>query len=353
MRNFIITFLVVCGVLLIGTFVLYQYCDSPVNRNSKKDVEFEIPEGMSTGGIARHLKDKDLIKSELFFIVRVKLNKPSLKASTYLLRKSMTTTQIIENLTKGSAYNPDAINITFHEGKRITDYAEVVAKKTKVSKEEFLNTTKDQAYLGELIKKYWFLTDDILNSNIYYPLEGYLAPNTYKFENKDVGAKEIIEKMLKQMEKDLKPIKSELSESDEFSLHQYLTIASILELEGSDEASMKMISSIFRNRLAANMNLGSDVTTYYSLQLPMNGDLSGEQFNVVNAYNTRALSMKGLPAGPICNSSMKAIRAALEPTDNDYLYFVADKKGKVYYTKSMDEHSKKVQELKDSGNWIW
>ena len=102
------------------------------------------------------------------------------------------------------------------------------------------------------------------------------------------------------------------------------------------------------------MNMGSDVTTYYALQKDMTTDLTVTEFQTINLYNTRASNMGGkLPIGPICNPSSSAIEASFNPTNNDYLYFVADKKGKVYYTKSMDEHAKKVQELKDSGNWIW
>ncbi len=353
MRNFIIGVLVICGFSLIGAFGYYQLENRPVDKNSKANVEITIPEGMTTTRIARLLKEKNLIRSEFFFKVIIKFNKSSLKAADYLLSKHMSTTEIIEALGKHSNYNPNEINLTFKEGERITTYADIVGKETDNTAQDFLATSKDKTYLLELINKYWFLTDEILNENIYYPLEGYLAPNTYRFKDKKVTSKEIIEKMLDQTETELDSYKKEIEENEDYTFHQLLTLASIAQLEGTDEQSMKMIVGIFMNRLDAHMNLGSDVTTYYGLQVPMDRDLSAAEFNTPNAYNTRVLSMTDLPAGPICNPEAVALRAALEPKASDYFFFVADKKGKVYYTKTTEEHLKKVQEIKDNGDWIW
>ena len=102
------------------------------------------------------------------------------------------------------------------------------------------------------------------------------------------------------------------------------------------------------------MNMGSDVTAYYGLQLPMTSDLTAEQFNDVNAYNTRAPQMVGkMPVGPICNPGKTSIAASVNPTKSDYYYFVADKNGKIYYSRTSTEHYQKVAELKANGDWIW
>ncbi len=353
MKNFLITILVLCGLSLIGIFFYYEYADSPVDTNSKAKIEFTIPKGMSTNTIARKLKEQHLIKSDLFFKVMVKLNKSKIIASSYLLEKNMSTTEIIKELSKGSLYNPDAINITFKEGEKITDYATTISKKTSNSSEDFLNTVKDKAYVSELIKKYWFLTDDILNDNIYYPLEGYLAPNTYEFKNKEVTCKEIIEKMLDQTDAELSPYKKRIQQQNDFTIHQYFTLASMAQLEINGEQEMKVLVGIFLNRIDAKMNLGVDATTYYGLQVPMDHELTAQQFNEANAYNTRNVNMIGLPVGPICNPSMEAIRASLDPESSDYLYYVTDKNRKIYYSKTEDEHIKKIAEIKEKGDWIW
>ena len=353
MRNFLITILVLCGFALIGSFFYYQYCNSSVDSKSKADVEVIISKGMSTNRIARELKEKHLIKSEFFFKVMVKMDKASLKASAYLLKKNMTTKKIIKELEKGSVYNPDAVNITFREGERITDYANTIAEKTNIKSEDFIAKVNDKEYIKTLIKKYWFLTDEVLNDKIYYPLEGYLAPNTYEFKNKDVKSEDIIEKMLSQTDAELGPYKKQLQEQDEYTIHQYFTFASMIELEVKDEENMKMIMDVYLNRMDAGMSLGCDATTYYSLQIPMDRDLKEEELNVFNDYNTRSLQMTGLPVGPICNPSIVAIRSAIEPEDNDYLFYVTDKNGKVYYSKTINEHNKNIKQIKDNGDWIW
>lgn len=125
------------------------------------------------------------------------------------------------------------------------------------------------------------------------------------------------------------------------------------ELEGTTTENRKMIVGIFENRLKINMNLGSDVTTYYAFQLPMTSDLTSKQFATKNPYNTRDMNMKTLPVGPIASISTSSIEAATTPTPSKYYYFVADKLGNIYYTKNSNEHLQKVQEIKEAGNWIW
>ena len=132
-----------------------------------------------------------------------------------------------------------------------------------------------------------------------------------------------------------------------------MTMASIVELEGTNSENRKMIVGIFENRLNSGMNLGSDVTTYYGLQAAMTSDLTSEQFNTSNPYNTRVGMIGKMPVGPICNPSLSSIEASINPTKSDYLFFVADKNGNIYYTKTNKEHEKKVQEIKDKGDWIW
>ena len=152
------------------------------------------------------------------------------------------------------------------------------------------------------------------------------------------------------MKKELEPFKNDMVSNP----HYYLTMASIVELEGTNTDNRKMIVGIFENRLNSGMNLGSDVTTYYGLQVPMTSDLTTEQFASINPYNTRSTTMIGkMPVGPICNPGISSIEASVKPTNNDYLFFVADKNGKIYYSKTNNEHEKKIAEIKANGDWIW
>jgi len=351
-RNILITILVVLGCLLIGLFAVYEVFSAPMDKNSKAEIEVVIPSGMTTKNIAKLLHNKSLIRNETFFRIYLKLNHvSSLKASTYSLKKNMSMKEIAEVLEKGNHYNPDAVTITFKEGKAFTSYAEEIATHTNHTYEEVIAQGSDPEYLQKVISKYWFLTDEILNQSIYYPLEGYLAPNTYQFKNKNVTIEEIFNVMLEQTAKELQPFKNQ---KGDYTIHQYLALASMLEQEGTNSKNRAMIAGVFYNRLQKNMNLGSDVTTYYALQVPMTSDLTTAQFNTANPYNTRGPGMLGkLPIGPVCNPSKSSIEASFRPESNDYLYFVADKKGKIYYTKTNNEHLQKVQEIKDKGDWIW
>ena len=343
--------LITIFVFIICIGATWWHFTGPVDSGNKEDVEVVVTSGMSTGQIGEMLKEKDLIYSVRFFKVYVKIHHVvSLKASKYVLHKNMSLGEIVRTLEKGSNYNPDRIKLTFKEGLRITDYAKVVEKGTNHSSLEYFQIMNDSSYIKTLIEKYWFLTDSILDSNIYYPLEGYLAPDTYYFDNKDVSITSIIETMLDEMEEKLEKYKDGLLKDP----HYYLTMASIIELEGTNLDNRKMIAGIFENRLHSGMNLGSDVTTYYGLQAAMTSDLSSEQFASVNFYNTRSSTMIGkMPIGPICNPSILSVEASVNPTPSDYLFFVADKNGKIYYTKKKKKNDQKVAEIKKNGDWIW
>ena len=339
------------GLLLILGFVYYEYNTSPVDSSSNANIEVVIPEGMSTDNIAKTLHDKDLIKSEFFFKVYLRLNNiSSLKASTYLLTKSMSLDEIVSALESGSG-NEDSIRLTFREGETISDYADLIASNTNITSEEFISATRDTTLLNSLINDYWFLTDSILNEDIYYPLEGYLFPDTYDFDKNNLTSETIIRTLLDEEEEKLAPYKSILENND---AHSIITLASIAELEGVKDEDRRLIISVFNNRLEQGMNLGSDVTTYYAFDEEMDSDLTSEMFNTYNPYNTRSSEMAGrLPVGPICNPSLSSIEAAINPETSDYLYFVADKNRNVYFTRSASEHEAKVQELKENGDWIW
>ena len=339
------------GITLIGTFIYYQYSVSPIDKSSNANIEVVIPDGMSTSNIAITLKDKGLIRSELFFKIYLKLNNVgSLKASTYLLTKSMSLSEIVNTLVEGSV-NKDVVRLTFKEGETISDYANLIASNTNITSEEFIDATRDTTLLNSLINDYWFLTDSILNEEIYYPLEGYLFPDTYEFSKNNLTSETIIRTLLDEEGEKLALYKEKLENSD---IHSIITLASIAELEGVKDEDRKMIIGVFNNRLEQGMNLGSDVTTYYAFNEEMDSDLTSEMFNTYNPYNTRSSEMAGrLPVGPICNPSISSIDAAINPTSSDYLYFVADKNRNVYFTRNASEHEEKVQELKENGDWIW
>ena len=159
--------------------------------------------------------------------------------------------------------------------------------------------------------------------------------------------------MLDKMDTVLTPYKDEIKESD-YSVHEILSLASVVELEAKNEEDRAGVADVFINRLNKKMALQSDVTTYYALKIDMSErDLTANELETKNPYNTRSTTMNGkIPVGPICMVSESSIKAILEHDDTDNLFFVADKNGKVYFSKTNAEHEKKIKELKDSGLWF-
>ena len=330
----------------------YNYQMSSMSKDSE-EVIVEIKSG-SVASIGSTLYENGLIHSELIFKIYVKLNNVgSLKASTYKLNKNMNLKEIINVLEEGNSYNPDQVVITFKEGLNIRKIAKLVSEETNNSYDDFMALVNDRNYVNELINKYWFLDDSILNNKIYYSLEGYLFPNTYAFLNKDVTSKEIIEKMLDEMDKQLSKYKSQI-ENSEYSLHELITLASIVELEGASANDRAAVAGVFYNRIKDGWVLGSDVTTYYYLKIDdFKQSLNGNKdlFTCDYAYNTRCTSFVGLPVGPISNPGVESIDAVINYKKHNYYYFVADCKGKTYLSKDATEHYNTISKLKNDNNW--
>lgn len=347
----ILIFLLLIVLCVVGAFIWYNSSLSAVQKDSEK-VEIIIEEGMGVSQIADKLEDESIIKNATVFKIYCKLNnKTSLLAGKYELDKNMTVEQIISELEKGNVVD-DSVTITFIEGKNMKWIASTIAEYTENSEDDVYVLLADEDYLDSLIDEYWFITDDIKDDDIYYALEGYLYPDTYTFENKDVDVKTIFKFMLDVMESQLEPYKSEIK-SSKYSAHELLTIASIVEKEALNENDRAIVSRVLYNRLKAKMPLQCDVTTYYALELDLDErDLSEDDLNTNNPYNTRDYSTAGkLPIGPICSPSASSIKAAIEPGDTDYLYFVADKNGEVYYSRTNSEHEEMIKELKEKGLW--
>lgn len=345
----IIAIILVAILLIIGT---YRILTMPVSKNIIEK-QVEIPMGSGTSKIAEILKNNNLIRSKTAFKVYVKLNKISnFQAGTYYLKESMNLKEITEMLQTGKMYDPNQITITYLEGKPMWWLAKTISEKTNNTEEDVYDVLKNEEYIDKLIDKYWFITDEIKNKNIYYSLEGYLFPDTYAISNADAKVEEIFEKMLDRMEEVLEPYKQKIDDN-KYTIHQLLTLASIVETEGMYREDRLNIASVFYNRLERNMSLGSCVTTYYSVKINMGDrDLYQKEINAANPYNTRGPGMEGkLPVGPISSISKISLDAVINPIETDYLFFVSDKNGKLYFTKTNAEHEQMIDELQSKGMW--
>lgn len=335
-------------ILALGISGVYIYFTSPMGNN--KTTEIEVKKGDTFSTIGTKLKEKSMIRSLAFYKIYLKTKKNiSLQTGTYEINDKMSLGEIVDTFTKEPNGKP--ITVTFKEGKNMRSVIEVITSHTTIKETEILTLLQNKEYLNNLINKYWFISNEILDSNIYYSLEGYLYPDTYQFD-KNTTIEQIFSKMLDNLEWKLKEYK-EIIQKGSYTFHQILTIASMAELEAKTIEDRCGVAGVFYNRLANKMSLGSDVTTYYGAKVDMGErDLYKSELNAANAYNTRNMNMVGkLPIGPICNPDITSIKASLNPTKTNNLYFVADKNGKVYFTKTNKEHEQMIQKLKSEGLW--
>lgn len=333
-------------VVILAIFLLFIFVGLKPASKKSEEVTFIVKPGESKITVINNLKNANLLKNKyaVYFYVFFK-NDLNLQAGTYKLNRNMKAKDIINEIAGGKIVDlRKSVSITFVEGKRLKQYATLLSKKLNISEEDFLNKLKDKEFLESLIEKYWFITDDILNKDLYFSLEGYLFPSTYQFFT-DATAETVIYRMLDQMELVLNPYKEQIT-SKNMKVHDVLAMASIIEKEALSAEDRKMVSQVIYKRLNAKMALGMDVTTYYAVQKDLTDYLTKVDLDSNNPYNTRNVSHIGLPVGPICSPSKESIDAVFNPSDTDYLYFYADiTTGKVYFAKTYEEFINFKKEL--------
>lgn len=346
-RNIIIILLLLMGTLFVTSGLLVIHYTSRVSNND----EIFVVDVKGTGKqIGKILEENKLIKSAKFFELYLKLsNTNNLKAGTYQLSPNMNLFKIIDSLKEGSSYNENEISITFREGINMREIAKIIEKNTNNTYDDVMKLINDKEYLQELIDEYWFITDEILNKKIYYSLEGYLFPDTYRFINKDVSVKDIFNKLISQMSLELSKYKDKIEDSN-YTVHELLTLSSIAELEVNNKASAedrKKVIGVFINRLEQKMSLGSDITTRYSIKLDDKRPLTKKEYLTINDYNTRSSSLAGkLPAGPIGMISRTSLEAVIEPINHDCLFFISNiRTNETFFYKYSSDFERKKQEL--------
>ncbi len=295
---------------------------------SAEPVEFIVEPGDSTSAIATKLRAEGLIRQPLLFSVLVRSQSldGKLQAGRYLLRPNMTIGDIIAALQ--SAGKIAEIQVTVIEGLRLEEVAQIVGQAglQNVDAETFLATARN----GAAFEDGHFLLSSLPTGA---SLEGYLFPDTYRLAE-TATVTEVIEIMLNRFDEQYATFEKEVQVSDR-SVHEIVTLASIVQREATREDEMPKVAAVFWNRLLPENapefgggRLGADPTVQYALGQP--GDwwpkldsLSAEEINTIaSPYNTRANG--GLPPGPISSPGLAALLAATQPDGSAlYLYFVA------------------------------
>ncbi|MDQ0928594.1 UPF0755 protein [Bacillus atrophaeus] len=335
-RTIVLASIIVFVLVIGGAFLYGKSLLEPVKKGSKTTVNVNIPSGSSVSAIADILKEKNVIKSEKAFQYYVKYKGASgFQAGYYHLTKGMDLNTIIKKLTNGGTNY--AFQITVPEGKQLTQIASAIAKETKYSEKDIIAKLDDQTFISKLKKQYPdTVTDDVLNNDIKHPLEGYLFPATYPFTDPDASLEDIITAMIKQTNTYVETYKSSL-EKKKLSIHDALTMASLIEEEATAKVDRHKIASVFYNRLEKDMPLQTDPTVLYAAGKHKDR-VFYKDLKIDSPYNT--YKNKGLPPGPIANAGESSWDAALNPDKTDYLYFLAKSNGEVVFTKTLKEHNK-------------
>lgn len=337
-------------VITIGGLSGYFYVKSalePVDPDDDTAKDVEIPLGSSTSEIASILEENNIIKNDLIFRFYTKFNNESgFQAGDYQFTQSMKLDEVIETLKSGKLVKEPAFKVTVPEGQTLEQIAAIYAEQTDFTKEEFMKKVNDEAFVKQLIKQYPdLLSKEILKDKIRYPLEGYLFAATYPYYVDNPTIEQIVNEMLEQTQKVVLPYKDQLQKIDAFKdkenvIHEAVTMASLLENEARTAKSRKMIASVFYNRLQKEMPLQTDPTVAYAhgehLKRTMYDDLE-----IDSPYNT--YEYPGLPIGPISNFNKNALEAVANPSETDYLYFLADSNGEIHYAKTLEKHNEYKQ----------
>ncbi|WP_083511983.1 endolytic transglycosylase MltG [Amphibacillus sediminis] len=336
-------------LIVFGGFSAYNYIRkglSPVDPNSNERVTVEIPLGSSSTTIANILEDEGIINKALIYRIYLRVsNIPDFQAGAYELSPSMTLAEISDVLQSGSVMQDALFTVTIPEGRTLEEIAELYEKNANIDADEFMAVMQDEDYIRELIERYPnLLSETILDDDIRYPLEGYLFAATYPIYEESPSVDTIVTAMLDKTEDVVNQYYGEIQELDQYSIHELLTFASLVEREARNEDERKLIAGVFYNRLEEGMRLETDPTVLYALGEHKDRVLFSD-LEIESPYNTYQIF--GLPIGPISNFGESSLKAVLNPTDTNYLFFVAAPDGEIYFSETFDEHRSLANEHLD------
>ena len=284
-----------------------------------------IPNGATFQHVAALLESEGLIKNRAVFVLFAKSQSADrkIRAGEYELNPGMTPAEILSELLNGHVLlHP----LTIPEGLTIGQIADLAAQDGLTDRADFLRLAKDREFIASLGIK-------------AETLEGYLYPDTYKFPH-PTKAREVLVAMVEQLRQVVRPDLLARMQDLKMTMHEMLTLASVIEKETGSGGERPEISAVFHNRLKKHIPLQSDPTVIYGLPA-FDGNLHKKDLSNPSPYNT--YRVQGLPPGPIANPGIQAIRATLYPSDSRSLYFVSRNDGTHQFSRTLIEHNQAVE----------
>lgn len=359
---FLITAIIIA--LLATGFFVYRYVDSAVGALDSTSTEYvtvEIPEGSGNKYIGQILEKAGVIKSATVFNYYTKFkNYSNFQSGYYNLQASMDLEEICKFLKQGGTAEPEEPSlgkILVTEGYTIKQISEAVTKNTAdddsstpFTADDFLSVVQDESFISKMVEKYPKLLANLPSADeATYQLEGYLFPATYSYYE-DTTMEDLVEQMISTMDSYMSSYYDTISEKG-MTVNEVLTLASLVEKEGSTDDDRRNIASVFYNRLNANMALQSNIAILYAMgklgeETTLSADASIDT-SIDSPYNV--YTNTGLMPGPVDSPSLSAIEATVNPASTDYYYFVADvNTGTVYYAETYEDHEANVEKYVNS-----
>lgn len=320
-----IALFVVIGIAVGLFFELKTFATTPANTSAPEPVVINVSPGQTLNKTADLLYRENIIKNAAKFalIARLKGYDKQLKAGEYLLSAAMTPLQLLDVMVKGTV---KLHKLTVPEGYNLFQIADLVEASNLGDKTAFIRAATDAGRVRQ----------SGLEGDSF---EGYLFPDTYFFP-KDVTIDRIISTMVKRFWSVFIPAWQARAKELGLTVHQVVTLASIIEKETGASFERPIISSVFHNRLKKKMRLESDPTVIYGIE-NFDGNLTRKHLTTPTPYNT--YKIRGLPIGPIANPGVAALEAALYPDNTQYIYFVSRKDNTHEFSTNLKQHNRAVR----------
>ncbi len=320
-------FLVLGGLLLpfllLGAAV-YAYYLLPYDSLAR-EVRFPVRRGDSFQEISRRLAAERLLRFPDLFtaLARLQHQDQNVKAGEYIFDSSWNPEDLLDALCRGRVV---LRKVTFPEGVTVKEIAFLLHRAGLAEPDAVMEAGRNPVFLKELG----------LNSG---SLEGYLFPDTYHFAD-GLSLREILHAMVARFREVYGPEMKEQQISMGLTLHEVVTLASIVEKETGHGPEKPLVASVLHNRLKKKMPLQCDPTVIYGIE-DFNGNLTRRDLRTPNPYNTYLI--RALPPGPIANPGLDSLKAVVNPEITSYLYFVSRNDGTHHFSSTIGEHNRAVR----------
>lgn len=342
----------ICVGVFLAWKVIVGLMDYTGMAKKSHEADIVIDSTMNVDDIAETLHENGIIEMPWLFktYINMKDEAEGFLDGEYTVNSTMSYSNIITLLKTVRQYT-NTVTVMIPEGYNAQQIGQLLEENLVCRADDF------EKYYRSKLEKYDFEEQISVNENRFYALEGYLFPDTYEFyviddlpdkPSMDTSqyAKQAAEKMYSNFQNKITKKMYARAKELGMTFDEVVTLASIIQKEGTNEENMANISSVFHNRLESMYeypHLQSDTTDNY-IEDVIRPNIPSSSLalyeNVITAYDT--YTCEGLPAGPICSPGLEAINAALYPAETDYYYFLSSSDGVFYYASTVEKHEQNI-----------